>query len=337
MRISRLGLLFTLFPFFCLSQTLTGKVIDKLTRAPVETVAVYFDNTTIGTTTDENGVFSISYTDAVQSTLVISYLGYEKVFITDYRSKTYLTIELAEATNTLDEVYLDYNDGLTRKQKLKLFRKEFLGTSKYAKSCKIVNEEDLILRYNKRNKVLSASSKVPVIVNNAALQYNVSFDIIDFEVHFTYVNPNSNTFNVYSVTYLGTSFYKNLKDADRKKVIKNREAAYKGSVQHFMRALYQKNLRNEGYQIFHDKFIVDEWSYFTVEDLENSDFKKVTLGSKVTILYDKEIQSAMELNIDAFYVDSYGNYTPIVGVYFSGDMGSQRVGDTLPSDYGFKH
>ena len=80
--ISRISLIAFLLPLFCISQTFKGRIIDKVTQLPIETVAVYFDNTTIGTTSKENGEFSITYLDAVQSTLVISYLGYEKVFIT---------------------------------------------------------------------------------------------------------------------------------------------------------------------------------------------------------------------------------------------------------------
>ncbi len=330
-------LFFLFFTPFSTSQTLTGTVIDKVTQEPLETAGVYFDNTTIGTTTNEKGQFSISYNDAVQSTLVISYLGYEKVFISDYRSRAEIIVELVEAINTLDEVYLEYDDGLTRKQKLRLFRTEFLGSSKFAKSCKILNEDDLVLRYNKGNKILSASAKAPVLVKNKALKYDVTFDIIDFEVNFNYANPKTNEFSVYSVTYSGTSFFKNLDDSPKKNTLKNRETVYDGSVQHFMRALYNKNLKDEGYWIFYDKFRVDEWSYFKVEDLDDSNFKKVSLSSKVSILYNKEIQSEMELRIDEFYVDTYGNYSPILGVYFSGAMGSQRVGDTLPSDYGLKN
>lgn len=332
--ISRICLLSFILPLCSLSQTLTGRIIDKVTQEPIETVAVYFDNTTIGTTTNESGDFSITYTDAIQSTLVISYLGYEKVFITDYRNRNTINLELVEADSALDEVYVEYDDGLTRKQKLRLFRKEFLGTSKFAKSCKIVNEGDLVLRYNKHNKALYASAKVPIKVKNKALQYNVAFDIIDFEVNYSYVNLKTNDFNVYSVTYLGTSFYEDLGGYSRKKINKNREAVYKGSVQHFMRALYNKNLSEQGYWIFYDKFRVDEWSYFKVEDLEDSDLKKVSLSSKVSILYNKDVQSEMQLEIDNFFVDTYGNYTPIIGVYFSGAFGNQRVGDTLPSDYG---
>tara|TARA_R110002033_G_scaffold43675_8_gene85736 strand:+ start:11065 stop:11379 length:315 start_codon:yes stop_codon:yes gene_type:complete len=102
--INKLSLLFSILPLFCFSQTLTGIVVDKATQQPIETVAVYFDNTTIGTTTDSQGEFSIDYTDAVQSTLVISYLGFEKIFVSDFRTKNNIKVELVEADNALDEV-----------------------------------------------------------------------------------------------------------------------------------------------------------------------------------------------------------------------------------------
>ena len=309
-------------------------MLDKLTQQPIETVSVYFDNTTIGTTTNDKGEFSISYTDAVQSTLVISYLGYNKVLISDFRSKNNVVIELVEADNALDEVYLEYDDGLTRRQKLRLFRKEFLGNSKFGKSCKILNEDDLILKYDKRKKDLYASCKVPLKVLNKSLQYEISYDLIDFEVKFKYANLKTREFTVNSVVYFGTSFYKELENFKKNKSIKNREQAYSGSVQHFMRSLYNKNLKDEGYLVFYDGFIVNEWSYFTVEAVENTDFKKVSLKENVSILYDKDFQSELQLEIVEFFIDTYGNYAPIIGVYFSGVMGNQRVGDTLPLDYG---
>lgn len=213
---SKISVFIFLCPLFCFSQTLTGRVVNKVTRQPIETVAVYFNNTTIGTTTNGNGEFSITYSDAVQSTLVFSYLGYEKVIISDFRKQNNITIELAEALNTLDEVHLEYDDGLTRRQKLQLFRKEFLGTSKFGKSCKILNEDDLILKYDKRTKALYASSNVALKIENKALQYEISYDLIDFEVNFRYVNLNTREFTVKSVLYLGTSFYTDL-NAEKKR------------------------------------------------------------------------------------------------------------------------
>ncbi|WP_340154573.1 carboxypeptidase-like regulatory domain-containing protein [uncultured Winogradskyella sp.] len=332
--INKVSLLFSILPLFCFSQTLTGIVVDKATQQPIETVAVYFDNTTIGTTTDSQGEFSIDYTDAVQSTLVISYLGFEKIFVSDFRTKNNIKVELVEADNALDEVHIEYDDGLTRRQKLRLFRKEFLGNSKFGKSCKILNEDDLVLKYDKQNKALYASSNVALKIENKALQYEIAYDLIDFEINFRYANLNTLKFTVKSVTYFGTSFYKDLNDSSKPKTLKNRDQVYNGSVQHFMRSLYNENLRNEGYLIFYDGFGVDEWSYFSVESLVDSDFKKVTLKEKISILYNKDFQSELQLEIDEFYIDSYGNYTPIIGLYFGGAMGSQRVGDTLPLDYG---
>jgi hypothetical protein len=337
MRINRICLLSLLFPLFCISQTLTGRVIDKITQEPIETVAVYFDNTTIGTTTNEKGEFSISYTDATQSTLVFSYLGYQMVLISDYRTKNNITIELIEANVALNPVHIEYDDGLTRNQKLRLFRKEFLGTSKYGKSCKIVNEDDLVLKYDKKNKALYVSSQVPIKVKNRALKYEVAYDIIDFEVNYRYIDIVKKEFIPNSVTYLGTSFYKNINGSEKRKTIKTRELVYKGSVQHFMRSLFNRNIREEGYAVFYKRFRVEEWEHFTVEDVKDSDFKKVTLSNKVAILYDNKFQSGLQLEVDDFFVDTYGNYTPIIGVYFSGAMGSQRVGDTLPSDYGLSN
>ena len=335
--INRICILAFLLPFFCLSQTLTGKIIDKETQQPLETVSVYFDNTTVGTTTNSNGDFSIDYTDAIRSPLVISYLGYDRVIITDYRSKKNITVALEPVSVLLDAVHVDNADGLSRRQKLNLFRREFLGTSKFGKSCKILNEDALILKYDRQSKSLYASASVPIVVENNDLQYQISYDIIDFEINFSYVNIRTREFLTNTATYIGTSFYKNLKKSHRKFAIKNREKAYKGSVQHFMRSLFDKRLDQEGYWVFKKGFRINAYEAFTVLDLkDNQDFKSVKLNTKVSILFDNNAQSEMFIDVKEFYVDRYGNYTPIKGVFFSGFMGNQRVGDALPLDYGLE-
>lgn len=331
--ISRI-LFFLLLPTLCFSQTLTGTILDASTNKPLETVAVYFDNTTVGTTTDIEGQFSIDYSDAIQSPLVISYLGYEKVILEDYRTKSDIIIKLNPSDVSLDAVLLDFDDGLTRKQKLRLFRKEFLGTSTYGKSCKILNENDIVLRYDKKTKTLYANAEVPIIINNKALQYQISYDMIDFEAQYRYANLKEQDFALDRVAYAGTTFYKDLEKADKKKTKKTRKKAYKGSVQHFMRALYHKTLREEGYEIYYKSFRVEEYKYFKITTKPNTDFKEVSLKQKVSILYDRKEQSDIEVYVDSFLLDAYGNYSAIKGVYFNGAMGSQRMGDTLPLDYG---
>ena len=60
-----------------ITQTLTGRVLDSLTQAPVLFATVYLDGTTIGATTDEEGRFSLPIpSEYLPATLVVSQLNY---------------------------------------------------------------------------------------------------------------------------------------------------------------------------------------------------------------------------------------------------------------------
>ena len=96
-----LGVIAYLSPFVLWSQTFSGTVIDSETKEPIEFASVYFDNTTIGTTTNTEGEFTIGYTDAIKSSLIISYIGYKSQNIVDYRVRDNLVIAL-ESDNVLD-------------------------------------------------------------------------------------------------------------------------------------------------------------------------------------------------------------------------------------------
>ena len=191
MTVRFLFLLVGIFPNCLIGQTISGIVTDAKTGQPIETASVYFDNTTIGTVTNSEGYFSIDYTDAVRSTLVISYLGFEKVFVSNYRTITELKVALMPSASELETVYLNFDDGLTRRQKLRIFRKEFLGSTKFGSRCKILNEDDIYLKYDDQENTLTASSSQPIIVENKALNYIVSFDITEFQTIFSYINTST--------------------------------------------------------------------------------------------------------------------------------------------------
>lgn len=316
------------------AQTLKGTVLDAKTKQPLETVSVYFDNTTIGTTTNAKGEFSIDYNSATQSTLVISFLGYEKQYISDYRDIKNIVVELKESVEQLGEVVINADDGLTRKQKLRIFRKQFLGTSKYGRNCKILNEDDLILRYNKKKRELTVSAISPLEIENEALEYHVTYELMEFEVVFNYVELFRNDFSVFSTYYSGTSFYRDKSKEGDKSVIKQRRKVYEGSIQHFMRAIYNGNLKSEKYKIFKRGFGVKEAAHIFVTDTDSIGFKKVKLSGKLSVQYKGKVQSDLMPKTEAFYIDEYGNFLPVRALFFNGAMGSMRVGDTLPLDYG---
>ncbi|KJD33853.1 hypothetical protein PK35_03660 [Tamlana nanhaiensis] len=318
----------------CFSQTLTGLVLDATTKQPIETASVYFDNTTLGTTTNVNGEFSITYNNSIQSNLIISFIGYYTKVISNYRSLSKTTIALQPSTNTLDEVVINADDGLTRKQKLNIFRAQFLGSSKYAKRCKILNEDDLILRYNKAKKQLTAYNKAPLQIINKALQYHITYNIEAFTVNFNYVDAKNSQFNVHSTVYVGSTFFSDLENLNIRKAKKARNAVYQGSTLEFMRALYNKQLIEKNYQIYFKRFPVPPYKYIKVEPVKHTTFKRVTLTEPVQILYKKSQQSGLTILSESIIVDVYGNYVNPTDVLFSGFMGYQRIGDVLPLDYG---
>ncbi len=62
------------------SQSLKGIVLDEKTNLPIESVAVYFDGTTIGTSTNDEGKFKIELVQGVTAPLIVSFLGIKNPF-----------------------------------------------------------------------------------------------------------------------------------------------------------------------------------------------------------------------------------------------------------------
>ena len=136
--------------------------------------------------------------------------------------------------------------------------------------------------------------------------------------------------------YLGTSFYKDLNDKNKKRVVAARAKTYKGSVQHFMRALYEKELEEEGYIFGREGFKVNPYEHFIVSDsIDEYDFKTISVKeNRLDIFYNDISESVIQVSVEKFNVDKYGNYNPIPNVLFGGNMGKQRLADSLPLDYG---
>jgi hypothetical protein len=252
-----------LFTISSFSQVvIKGTVFQQ--NGPLENVAVYLNNTMLGTTTDKNGKFSISVKPG-QYDLIISYLGFKKI---NYNLNTAsyskpLVFALEEDDEMLDEIIIKktvYNEEW--RHNLAVFKTEFLGKTELAKDCKILNSEVLHFEYNSKTQILTAFARKPLLLKNNALGYSIIYELEHFERTKEYV------------TYLGYSRYKELKGGKRKQKRwkKNRLKAYNGSPVHFFKSLLKDEFTAEG-------FIVNQ-------------FKRVPNPERPTEL---EISSAREL------------------------------------------
>ena len=82
--------------------TVTGTVTDAATKEPLPGVSVFVKGTTIGTTTDLAGKYSIKPQSA-NDVLVFSFVGYE-TFEAPINGRSTIDVELAVSTKVIDEV-----------------------------------------------------------------------------------------------------------------------------------------------------------------------------------------------------------------------------------------
>lgn len=167
--------LYALFilPFAGFAQVVRGRILEAKTNRPVPNASVYIESSFRTTMSDSTGHFSLQSGLSNEVPIVISCVGYSSLRISNYPD-TPLEIHLEPKIYQLNEVVV-VDDGMTFEEKLKLFKREFLGISPAALSCVIENEDDITFKYNSRNRSLQAFSKQPLLVHNKDLGYKVSY------------------------------------------------------------------------------------------------------------------------------------------------------------------
>ncbi len=329
-----LTLVFLFVSNFCVSQEIFGIVLNSKTDQPLVGTSIYFDNTTFGTTSNSKGEFVLEFHKDIKTPLVISFMGFETKILYKFSTIEKLKIYLDESLNNLDEVLLISKDDWSRALKLSEFKKHYLGESQNSLACEILNENDIILNYDKKKKLLTAKAKNSILIQNNNLKYLITGELQNFEVGYSYVGKHKKQLIDRYVYYSGRNFYKSMEFFPEKNTIEKRVDVFFGSKLHFMRALANEDLEDEGYDIFIGNVPVKSKRHIIVIPIDSLGIVKVKLKDKLNIWYNKK-QSSLECSAPAFYIDPYGNYFPPGKVRFSGKLGSYRMGDALPLDFMF--
>ena len=224
--------------------TITGKVLDKTTAQPIPYVNIYLDATTLGTSTNNSGNYKIDGIPKGKYKIITSAIGYEKqsnnIFLVD-SSIININFKLLPKVYKLNEVNVTAEKDYEWADNFRLFKREFLGTSDFADECKIINPEVIIFKTTKNAK-LNVTATEPIQIVNYALGYKVFFEIKDF------ILSQNREFN-----YFGNIRFVQLKSNDKdqkKKWAENRKVNYKGSFKHFLKALRDNKLEDNGFQIY---------------------------------------------------------------------------------------
>ncbi|OJJ14500.1 hypothetical protein BKI52_42745 [marine bacterium AO1-C] len=258
--------------------TIQGQVIDTKTKKPVNKVNIFLSGTTIGTSTDAKGKYTIQ--DSVPSgnySLVFSHINYEVatkgLSVTD-QGTLELNLELKRLESGLNEVTVSAKKDKTWKKQFKRFREEFLGTSSMAKNCKIVNP--WVVNFQEKNDSLYASASKELEIENPALGYKIYCNLKNF------ANVSFNT------NYLGLYRFEALKPKSKKqerKWQKARTKAFMGSFQHFACALLYKRLSKEGFFLSYS-----DQSPATTPDIETKPLKGEQIIVNDKIVFSKYLK-----------------------------------------------
>ena len=226
--------------------TLSGSVRDSATGKPIAAVSVFLNGTSKGTTTHDDGSFSLTGIPAGGYQLIISAIGYT-TFQTEINTSqlpSNLVVALHSRASELAAVTVEpyMQNGWNKWGGT--FSDYFIGTGDNATSCTIENKEVLRFRYDRKSKRLFVSAAEPLIIDNNALGYII-------EYHFGTFSYN---FSDGQLRFYGFVFFREMTPtyAGQQRVWeKARQRAYLGSMTHFMRSLYHGRIKQEGFLILH--------------------------------------------------------------------------------------
>jgi hypothetical protein len=340
------------------SFKITGKVIDANTKAPMQVASVFAQNTTLGTATNNEGNFTLWLPNGGYD-LAITFAGYEtvtkRISSTEANDKE-IVIEMKQQVKSMEEVAIrtsnELKDGLEKYGSF--FMDNFIGKTANSKNCVIKNTAALKFYFSKKRNRLKVLAAEPLIVENTALGYTIKYTLDSF----------THDYNTVVSTFTGYPLFEEIPTADINQAAQwktNRIKAYNGSILHFMRSAYNKQLKEDGFEI---QFIVKNNGVDTA--IKGLDFYGALNYSKddsthvveinpnqteVAILYKNELpdKAYTDLNEDAskkfelsfvtfpaaqaIGIEQNGYYYDQNDITMTGYWSWEKVADMLPYDF----
>lgn len=255
-------------------STLTGRITNRQSGEPVPYASVFFAHTVLGTSSQEDGTFTISKIPEGKYDLLVQVVGYQyhRQPVQFENGKHHIDIEMEPDNILLDSVKVlaDQSD----KKYFGTFFRFFVGEGSNAKDCKILNPEVLHFYYDKGKNYLNVTARKPVIIANPRLGYKVHYTIERFGLDFPTGSKEMQGYPRFEE--IPEAKPRAIKARDKKRI-----EAYKGSLFHFMQALYSNELEEHDFTLS----IVDtsymHKPYGKPEGLEPLESEKYLTGEKV--------------------------------------------------------
>jgi hypothetical protein len=329
------------------NQVVRGTIFDKSDNSKVNFASIYFNGTSVGTNSDQNGYFELDISKSHSQPLTVSALGYYSVSLTDYLKDKPLAVYLTPKVFEMKQVVIKAKSlAKERKGNLKLFRNEFLGISDNAQRCTIINLKDIRFNYGTSDDTLKAFASNPLLIFNNGLGYRITYYLDRFEFY-----KKSNSYLIQGTAL----FNEDLASTGSKKKFfeTRRKYAFQGSRSHFFSSLWANDLKSGGFNIWNSAN--ENLKYFDIVFAKDSLTKYLVYDGKIKILSrvpGKASNLKSDNNLKISYLSTTPNsyieflkdtvsfesngYFDGSGIRILGQMAVKRIGDLLPYDYRLK-
>lgn len=224
-------------------RLIKGRVVNGKTGEAIAGSSVFISNTSRGTVSDKDGNFELNDIPAGRYELVVSSVGYETnvySFSSDQLPLN-LRIEMQVRVRELENVTVEPSVEEGWDKWGMMFTNNFVGQTPNAAQCRIRNKEKIRFRYFRKSNRIIAYCDEPLVLENKALGYKLTYQLENFEVDFRKGIS----------AFAGYPLFEEL-DRGRKepksKYVRARDKAYFGSMLHYMRSICSNTLAEEGFE-----------------------------------------------------------------------------------------
>lgn len=342
---------------------LFGRVVDDSTKGPIVNANVFLANTMIGASSDSSGTFDIKNVPAGYHELVASCVGY-------YMSTTRIELRAGEGMKIemrlrpkevrLGVVEVTAAQPEEWKEDLNTFSRLLLGLTPEASACRFINPEVLDFSNDLYGRFHARADKV-IIIENPALGYRLHLSLGAFSFDGRWLS------SVFKVRYEEVQ----PPDPDAlPRWQKARDEMYWGSLHHFLVALVNGDLADDGFAMYNAETLGKAIGDAPMYELKGHDIVRqsgtnkwvVSFRNYLVVTYDqKEIEmepgqaypdwrgrfrdanprrrrtrpqiSILALTKDSLLVDSRGQILDQLALKVSGDWGREGLARALPVEF----
>lgn len=224
---------------------LSGRVEDETSQQPIANASVYFNGTTTGTYTDQEGGFKFENMRLINTDIIVFSPGYELLIFKPVEKNIQgrkVVFRLQRKEVKPGKLQIERESG---KQAIIVFKEALLGLTREANECEILNEDAIYILPGETATEYKLISDTPLIIVNRRLGYRINYNLLEYSIDI--LNGVQRLYGFVLYNELGNP---HVYSSNRKKV-------YKGSTLHFFRSLVNHQLYQQQFETFWMKPVSD--------------------------------------------------------------------------------